>query len=167
MTRSLGNILHVTAPRHQRGMVLVFSLIILLVLTILGVGTLRTSSLEQLMSGSTQETMRSFQAADSGVDKGLNQIKTSTPADPLSFSNSTAYSYSQMGATATAQTPTLIQIGQPVRSTKPTGYGTSSRAYYDQQIIGRTPSDTLLPERSRTVLHQGITTGAPANQYSP
>jgi Tfp pilus assembly protein PilX len=149
------------APRHQRGMVLVFSLVILLVLTILGVTTMRTSAVEQIMSGSTQEAMRAFQAANSGLDKALDQIKSGTPADPGMFVNNTLYSYTSMNASSKAKTPQLLQIGPPVRSTKGTGYGTAARAYYSQQVVASTPGNAY------TTLSQGITTGAPSNPYSP
>jgi type IV pilus assembly protein PilX len=152
---------HSLARERQRGLALIFSMMILVVLTILGVSAMRTSALQQLMASNTQETMRAFQAADSGLDRGMNQIKTSTPADPGSFANNTQYSFTDMKATSKAQTPTLLQIGPPTRSSKGTGYSTAARAYYNQRVIGTTPVN------AQVVLHQGITTGAPTNPYSP
>jgi Tfp pilus assembly protein PilX len=147
------------AAASQRGIVLIFSLIILLVLTLLGVGSMRTAAIEQMMAGNTQEMMRAFQAADSGLDKSLNTIKTSTPADPESFVTTT-WTYSDMHSAVEAQQPGLLQIGPPLRSAKPSD-GNSARAYYQQTAIGSTGAN------ARINLHQGLTAGAPANPYSP
>jgi type IV pilus assembly protein PilX len=135
----------------ERGIALVFSLLVLLVLTLLGVGALRTSALEQLMSGSTQELNRAFQAAESGLSKSLDGM----PTDPATFTTGTlAYT----GATATTTMPVFLQVGPPQRSSKPTGYGTAQSAYYDQLVTGATTTN------ARSPLHQGITLGAPAAQ---
>lgn len=146
----------------QRGMALVFALIVLLILTILGVSALRTSSLQQLMAGNTQEQTRAFEAADSGLSHALNDIKANTASvDPTSFANNTQYTYQvsstseRSTATATAKTPALIQIGPAVRSSTPSGSNVCT-AYYDQKVTGAT-NVTLAQEN----LHQGLTTGAP------
>lgn len=147
---------------NQRGMALVFALMVLLILTILGVSALRTSSLEQLMSGNTQEQTRAFEAADSGLSRALNDIKTNAGSvDPTSFVNNTQYTYQvastaeRSTATATAKTPALTQIGPAVRSSTPSGSNVCV-AYYDQKVTGAT-NVTLAQEN----LHQGLTTGAP------
>jgi Tfp pilus assembly protein PilX len=135
----------------ERGIALVFALLVLLVLTLLGVSALRTSALEQLMSGSAQEMTRAFQAAESGLGKSLDDM----PADPNNFTTGTlAYT----GATATTTMPVFMQVGPPQRSAKPTGYGTAQSAYYDQLVTGATTTN------ARSPLHQGITLGAPAPQ---
>jgi Tfp pilus assembly protein PilX len=149
---------------NQRGVALVFALVVLLILTILGVSALRTSSLEQLMSGNTQEQTRALEAADSGLSHALHDIQNSTTSvDPTSYVNNTQYTYqvqSVLGtekskATATANKPTLTQIGPAVRSNMPSG-STVCVAYYDQKVIGAT-NGTLAQEN----LHQGLTAGAP------
>lgn len=155
--KQMADIGHLNAGMNQRGMALVFALVVLVILTILGVSALRTSSLEQLMSGNTQELTRAFEAADSGLARSLNGM----PTDLTSFANNTSYPYSSMNASATAKTPALIQIGPPVRSNKPTD-NSIGQAYYDQQVIGAT---TLT--NARSALHQGLNTGAPMNPYSP
>lgn len=52
-------------PRHQRGAVLVVSLLILVALTLIGISAVNTGQLEQKMATSNQEVMRSFQDAES------------------------------------------------------------------------------------------------------
>ena len=158
----------------QRGMALVFALVVLLILTILGVSSLRTSSLQQLMAGNTQEQTRAFEAADSGLSRALNDINTnpSWKTDPTQF-NDAPYPYTiQTGTTiadlsaarAIPQTPTPTptitnptppQIGPAPRGSAPSG-STVCVAYYDQEVIGTT--STL----SQVKLHQGFTnSGAP------
>jgi Tfp pilus assembly protein PilX len=160
MTRHFARHEPAITAASQRGIVLIFSLIILLVLTLLGVGSMRTAALEQMMAGNTQELMRAFQAADSGLDKGMNTIKTSTPVDPTNFA-ATTWDYANMHAEVDVTQPALIQIGPAVRSSKPTGYGTANRAYYDQVVTGKTDAF------ARVTLHQGMTTGAPSNPFIP
>jgi hypothetical protein len=71
------------SPRSaQTGAVLVMSMVILLILTILGVSALRTTSLEQLMSGNIQEMTRSLQTADSGASKVLIDLGTFNSIPP-------------------------------------------------------------------------------------
>ncbi len=53
--------------RHQTGVVLVVSLIILLLMTIIGVTALSTTSLEQRMAGNVQDKQLSFQAAETAM----------------------------------------------------------------------------------------------------
>jgi type IV pilus assembly protein PilX len=55
-------------PRHcQRGAVLVISLILLLVLTMLAVGSLRGTAMEEKMAGNSHDRNLAFQSAESGV----------------------------------------------------------------------------------------------------
>jgi Tfp pilus assembly protein PilX len=160
------------AGRSQRGMTLVFALVILLILTILGLSTLRTASLEQLMSGNTQEQTRAFEAGDSGLSKAINVMLTSTATvDPAAYTAST-YTYQSASlvtkekttSTATVSVTTgpagvasitTPQIGPAPRSYQPSGSRVCA-AYYDQSAIGAT-TGTFAQVR----LHQGLMTGAP------
>lgn len=169
----------ITAPslspatgRRQGGMTLVFSLVILLILTILGLSTLRTASLEQLMSGNTQEQTRAFEAGDSGLSKALNVMSTSsTTVDPAGYAASTYTYQSSSGVTkentrsvatvsvatgpaGVASIPTP-QIGPAPRSFQPSGSRVCA-AYYDQSAVGATTGTF-----ARASLHQGLMTGAP------
>lgn len=159
--------MHRNAGRHQSGIALVFALVVLVILTILGVSALRTSSLEQLMSGNTQEMTRALEAADSGLSRALNDIKTSTTSvDPTAFADGTQYTYQvtnpngtdKTTTTATANKPVLKQIGPAVRSNKPSG-SSACTAYYDQKVMGATGGTY-----ARENLHQGMTAGAPCPQ---
>lgn len=54
----------------QSGSVLMVSLVILLVMTLLGVGSMNTSLLQERMAGNTQMMQTAFQAAESGLRDG-------------------------------------------------------------------------------------------------
>ncbi len=51
----------------QRGSILIISLIILLVLTMIGVSSMSTSTMEERMSGNSRDQSRAFQAAEVGL----------------------------------------------------------------------------------------------------
>jgi Tfp pilus assembly protein PilX len=161
------------AGRRQRGMTLVLSLVILLILTILGLSTLRTASLEQMMSGNIQEQTRALEASDSGLSKAINVMLTSSATvDPAAYAAAT-YTY-QSASTVTNEKTTSVatvsaatgpagvttitapQIGPAPRSYQPTGNNAACAAYYDQSAVGAT-NGTF----ARVSLHQGLITGAP------
>lgn len=55
------------APGRESGAVLVISLIILLVITVLAIGSTRTSTLEEKMAGNTRDRNLAFQSTESAV----------------------------------------------------------------------------------------------------
>jgi len=74
-------------PARQNGTVLVMALVFLVILTLLGVGALNTTSLQEKMAGNTQDRNYAFQAAESGIRAGENIIgqarqPTDVKADP-------------------------------------------------------------------------------------
>ena len=70
------NMTHSTAeqlikyPNQQRGAVLIISLIMLLVLTIIGVTSMRTTVLEEKMAGNMNDKNLAFQAAEAALRDG-------------------------------------------------------------------------------------------------
>ena len=62
-------------PARQRGAALIVGLILLLVLTVLGVSTMRTASLELVMAGNVQFRENAFQLASSGLDNVVQQAR--------------------------------------------------------------------------------------------
>lgn len=56
--------------RRQRGVVLIVALILLLVLTMIGVGVTQSTSLEERMAGNTRDKDLAFQAAEAGLRGG-------------------------------------------------------------------------------------------------
>lgn len=72
-------------PYRQNGIVLVVGLVFLLVLTILGVTSLRTTTLEQRMAGNMQQRTVAFQDAETRIAMLISNINTGatelSPAD--------------------------------------------------------------------------------------
>jgi Tfp pilus assembly protein PilX len=61
-------------PRRQSGAVLIVAMVILVILTLLGVTAMNTSSLEEKMASNTQEQVRTFQAAETGISQAGQDI---------------------------------------------------------------------------------------------
>lgn len=64
----------VTLPGRQRGVVLIVSLILLMVLTLIGVTAMQTSSLEERMTGNALDKNIAFQAAEAALRVGENRL---------------------------------------------------------------------------------------------
>lgn len=57
-------------PAGQRGAVLVVALVMLVVLTVLGIGTSRNSLIEERLTGNTQDSGIAFQVAEASLREG-------------------------------------------------------------------------------------------------
>ena len=57
---------------RQSGAVLIVAMVILVVLTLLGVTAMNTTSLQERIAANTQESVRAFQAAETGYSQALN-----------------------------------------------------------------------------------------------
>lgn len=66
--------LQVSAYNREHGIALVMSLVFLLLLTIIGLASVTTSSLEDKMTGNTQDRNIAFQAAETALLAGENWI---------------------------------------------------------------------------------------------
>jgi len=71
-TRSLGNL---KSQRSQRGVVLIVSLIMLLVVTLLAVSSMQGTSLEEKMAGNTRDRNLAFQTTESGIREAETYIE--------------------------------------------------------------------------------------------
>jgi len=67
--------------QNQRGVVLVASLIILLIMTLVGVSSMRTTILEERMTGAMQDQNRAFQAAESALRDAERYFQDATLDD--------------------------------------------------------------------------------------
>lgn len=68
--------------RRERGAALVISLILLLVLTVLGVSTMSTATMEMRMAANDQFLENAFQLAETGLDTDLAQLNIGVLAAP-------------------------------------------------------------------------------------
>ncbi len=128
---------------HQRGTALIMSLVILMILTILGITAMGTASLEEKMSGNTQEGTRAFEAAESGLNQAIN----TAGALDLNITTTNNFTYSGMNARATVNSQ-FMQFSPPRRGS---GYGnTVEAANFDQASTGSTNVG------AKAVVHQGV-----------
>ena len=74
-------------PRSQRGAALIVSLIMLLVLTILGVNSMKTAILEEKMSGNLRDFNLAFQASESVLRYGEQEVRTALDRDSAFVAN--------------------------------------------------------------------------------
>lgn len=89
-------------PRlRQRGVVLVISLLMLLVLTMIGLAATRGTTLEQRMTANQNDQEVAFQAAEAALRAGESQI---SGAANLNFANNTAGAYTQASMTVNWKT---------------------------------------------------------------
>lgn len=69
-------------PRREQGAILVIGLILLLVLTVLGISTMSTASLELNMAGNDQFSENAFQLSETGIDTTITALNNGTPVPP-------------------------------------------------------------------------------------
>lgn len=79
-----------TTHSRQHGATLIIAMILLLLLTMLGMQGLNNVSLQERMAGGSQDLMRAFQAAESGLSAAL----------PLAGANPDANAFGQSGVLA-------------------------------------------------------------------
>jgi type IV pilus assembly protein PilX len=63
---------------RQRGSALIISLVFLLLLTILGMGAMQSSTLQERMAGNTRDYNVAFQAAEAGLRAGEAELSAAT-----------------------------------------------------------------------------------------
>lgn len=143
------NISSLIGNQCERGTALIMSLVILMLLTILGITAMSTASLEEKMSGNTQETTRSFEAAESGLNDASNtsgglDLNTSSTAPktlpPFSYDS---------GKSGTANVTTwFVQFSPPKRGS---GYGSNfEAANFELASTGTTIVG------GKSIIHQGL-----------
>jgi hypothetical protein len=69
-------------PQRQSGAILVVGLVLLLVLTVLGISTMSTASLELNMAGNDQFYENAFQIAESGLDVNIANLNAGVGVPP-------------------------------------------------------------------------------------
>ena len=67
--------------RRERGVVLVISLLMLLVLTLIGVAATRSTTLEERMTANQRDAEVAFQAAEAGLRNGESVLQAASPGD--------------------------------------------------------------------------------------
>jgi len=84
---SFNGVLHRSAsrkhPKGQRGAVLIFALIVLLVMTVLAISGVGNSTLEQRMAGNYSQSMTAFQTAEQGLRVAEEWMTNKLLNDPV------------------------------------------------------------------------------------
>lgn len=102
---------------RERGVALAMSLVILLILTMLGITAMGTSSLEEKMSGNTQEGTRAFEVAESGLQSTFSDATQFVPNGAV-----TSPLYPINGRVAQVTTTWLQMTDSPRGSGNSTGF---------------------------------------------
>jgi type II secretory pathway pseudopilin PulG len=95
---------HIPYPAHQRGATLIVAMVILLILTLLGLQGLNNVTLQERMASSTQDALRAFAAAESGLAAAMRDA-AANPSAPVA---------NQSGVFAIAPPPTEEGLAQRV-----------------------------------------------------
>lgn len=65
-------------PENQKGVALVVSLVFLLLLTLIGLATMRSTTLQESMANNVEDSMIAFEAAEAALRAGERKIDTFT-----------------------------------------------------------------------------------------
>ncbi len=128
-------------PRgDQRGAVLVVGLILLMVLTVLGISSMNTATLELVMAGNTQSHQQAFQAAETGIDISIAQrnFNTAAPAVVPVTNYGGGYYNTEAVSTFMENTPVPNDAFSMGVST-----GSVQAFHFDVVAIGRGPGNAV------------------------
>jgi hypothetical protein len=141
--RQAGGNLAIAASRYQRGTALIMSMVILLILTLLGITAMGTASLEEKMSGNTQEITRAFEAAESGLIEWAN-----TPGS-LDLNTQKTSPKLNYGTNSSATVVNDFRDFSPPK--RGSGYGSNFEAANFEQVSTGTTA-----VGAKAVIHQGL-----------
>lgn len=133
---------------NEKGATLVTALVILLILTLIGIAAMRTSSFEERMAGNIQDTTFAFEAAESGLNRAMNE------GGALSLTTPVTRDYTFGVARAETTTTFKPPFAAPKRGS---GYSVTSfdAAIFDQTSTGKMGDDAS-QNVATSVLHRGV-----------
>lgn len=112
------------APARQRGAALIISLIFLLLMTLIGVTSMQSTTMQERMAGNTRERNLAFQAGEAGLRAGetwlenqANQVTAETAAqlaDPANWDGSNPHG-TAAGFTPTLASNPVFYVDQPTQ----------------------------------------------------
>lgn len=135
----------------QSGAILITALVMLVILTMLGLSTMSTSTLEEKMAANSQEINRAFQTAETGLEIAMTDQNAFTTTnvvddngtvddytDDIYAYENTNSSLSNYGASVTYK----AEYRQKTSPPRGSGWDASTYAYYyfDLSGTGSTPS---------------------------
>lgn len=184
ITQSLQAAGAVRVPKKQQGMALVMGLMLLLVITLLGIATLRGTSMQERMSANNQQQAITFQGAEAAIRVVMDELRavtqppagvtqsvlitalnngTAPTATQLATTQRTADSTSQYaGATVsngTTSTATLTYANTTISAGSSMGIGSSGSILNYNFVIDASSTQTNTNASSRH--QQGIARQGP------
>lgn len=148
---------------RQKGIVLVVGLVFLLVLTILGVTTLRTTTLEERMAGNLMSKTLAFQDAEATIAAFLNSVNDRT-SNLVNLSTQNDCSGDEALTNLSKNDPTMMS-----NSTCSRYLGSSTVARQTDTADGgqtgfshfRIESESVTQGNAQVLIHQGIAIRSP------
>jgi type IV pilus assembly protein PilX len=74
---------HSSIGSQQKGVVLIIALVILVLVTLVGLSTIRTTTMEEKMAGNSRDRDKAFQAAEAVVQRCLALVDSGTYPAPV------------------------------------------------------------------------------------
>jgi hypothetical protein len=148
-------------PRHQRGAVLIFGMLLLLVMTIIGVTAMRSATLEERMAANESFVYQSMQAAESAIDlvaRDMGALSSAIIAGKGSQIdvNDIDLGYANDLVSVTAD---VVYQGEAI----PAGYSLGSGGFVDHRM-DITGQGSVQNAGARTTIQRGVLALAPSAQ---
>ena len=144
---------NLSVPAAQRGMALVMALVILLILTILGITAMTTSSLEEKMSGNTQEQTRALQTAESGVSQAIVQLSSASGGTTIPATNYPSLDNGRSTPRVMVTSNGQVTGGASVRTSDTAAmHGATGGSWWHYDVKSRGTTIT----NARTLVNQGV-----------
>lgn len=139
-----------TMPSQQRGAVLIMSMLMLLVMTLIGITTMNTATLEEKMSANSMNSNISLQASESAVDAALNDTANLVAAlNSGSAVNVTV----NLGTTGVTSVAAISYIGATIAPGFSFGNNQGTFSTYQFEATG---TGTVTAANATTVTVQGV-----------
>lgn len=153
-------VLRTTPMSAQRGAVLIVSMVLLAVVTILGVVSMTTTSLEEKMAANTQESHRAFHAAETGLSNAFATVAAYDISGVFEVLASLIDLPGNMADTETDYNTNFVGWSPP-----PIGSLFSATSFqaanFDFSSTGKTPAGAPATEQVTVELHGGAFQIAP------
>ncbi|HSN18543.1 MAG TPA: PilX N-terminal domain-containing pilus assembly protein [Gammaproteobacteria bacterium] len=140
-----------SSPRSQRGVVLVISLLLLLVLTLIGLAATRSTTLEERMTSNQRDQDVAFQAAEAALRDGESALQAASPGQFNNtnglYDSSSTVTYTDQSVWDSSTTNSIVYSGTltPAPSQPPRYYimqSASSGPANGQSLLADAPTVT-------------------------
>ncbi len=147
--------------RNDRGIVLILTLMVIMVLSVLATAFLFLSGTESAISRNSQVVTQSFYAAEAGIDTAINQLFNTAPINPAPINPTTLVVVNNTNVVFQTEPPgeDIIYLGQNPRP----GYNLANYSFnmYRVGVSGRVIVPVNNMQLAVTELEVGATIGTP------